>query len=109
MPLEQTSTHTHLPTSQQHHIVSTTNNSINTATNGTSSNVCNTNFLLEGWNANNNIPRQGDEQLNIPLNGGSSDLVSSTTLPSFSSSSMGGVGSPLDQLIKVFLKWILSF
>ncbi|KAL7074459.1 hypothetical protein ACQ4LE_006440 [Meloidogyne hapla] len=85
MPLEQTSLS---------ELVSTSGNTNKTTkTNGTNNTASKTNFVLESWNEHNNISS----------NGVSSDLVSSTTLmPSFSSSTAGGVGqSPLEQLIKL--------
>uniref|UniRef100_A0A915NNF1 C2H2-type domain-containing protein n=1 Tax=Meloidogyne floridensis TaxID=298350 RepID=A0A915NNF1_9BILA len=87
----------------QHLIIPTTNNTNKTTkTNRTTTNNNNTNFVLESWNTSQHV----GEQNIISSNRVSSDLVSTTTLmPSFPSSFVGGVvggvgSSPLDDLIK---------
>ncbi|CAK5082486.1 unnamed protein product [Meloidogyne enterolobii] len=87
----------------QHLIIPTTNNTNKTTKTNRTTNNNNTNFVLESWNTSQHV----GEQNIISSNRVSSDLVSTTTLmPSFPSSFVGGVGggvgsSPLDELFKI--------
>jgi hypothetical protein len=101
MPFEQTTI------SQQQIIIPTTNVSTTTTTNETTLNNTNV-FLTTNWNVRQ---QQGgiNEQFNIPClnNNVSSDfIVSTTNLPSFSSTNNNINNSPLDKLMKVILYYL---